>query len=167
MTKITLQALYKKNIEIKENRSPTVARRVRRTASIDDDAKRSLHRARESAGRLSSSARYRGTDPCKTFEHEYCKFKVNPLLFLQPVKLTEKRSDVIKPRRRGSIILSFKADFRKTIMNLLSNNMHKSGYVQLTVDMRMILLDIVLYGRPEDWELARPYLINCEWPKNN
>jgi len=28
-----------------------------------------------------------------TFEHEYCEFKVNPFLCLQPVKLTEKRSD--------------------------------------------------------------------------
>jgi len=39
----------------RNDRSPTVARRVRRTASIDDEAERSLYRARESAGRLSSS----------------------------------------------------------------------------------------------------------------
>jgi len=31
-----------------------------------------------------------------TFEHEYCAFKGIPFLCLQPVKLTEKRSDVIK-----------------------------------------------------------------------
>jgi len=41
-------------------RPPTVVRRVRRTTSIDDDAERSLHRARESAGRLSWPARYGG-----------------------------------------------------------------------------------------------------------
>jgi len=102
MTKITSQALYNKNIEIKEkkkknkwvfrrflktrresdlmtccgrlfhirdaatgnDRSPTVVRRVRRTTSINDDAERSLHRARESAGRLSSSARFEDADPC-------------------------------------------------------------------------------------------------------
>jgi len=34
------------------------------STSIDNDAKRSLHRARESAGWLSSSARYGGADPC-------------------------------------------------------------------------------------------------------
>jgi len=79
------------------DRSPTVVRRVRWTTSIDDEAERSLHRARESAGRLSSSAfdevwRRR---PVYTFEHEYCEFEVNPFLCLQPVKLTEERSDVI------------------------------------------------------------------------
>jgi len=42
--------------------SPTVVRRVRRMTSIDDDAERSLHRAWELAGRLSSSARYGGAD---------------------------------------------------------------------------------------------------------
>jgi len=46
------------------DRSSTVVRRVRRTTSIDDDAERSLHRARESAGRISSSARYGGAGPC-------------------------------------------------------------------------------------------------------
>jgi len=35
-----------------------------KTTIIDDDAERSLHHARESAGRLSSSARYGGPDPC-------------------------------------------------------------------------------------------------------
>jgi len=46
------------------DRSPTVVRRVRRTTSIDDDdTERSLHRARESAVRLSSSARYGIADP--------------------------------------------------------------------------------------------------------
>jgi len=38
--------------------------------------------------------------PVYTFEHEYCEFEVNPFLCLQPVKLTEERSDAIKPRRR-------------------------------------------------------------------
>jgi len=79
------------------DRLPTVVRRVRRTTSIDDDAERSLHRARESAGRLSSTTRYGGADPW-TFEHEYSEFKVNLFLCLQPGKLMEKRSDVIKPR---------------------------------------------------------------------
>jgi len=49
---------------IGNDRSPTVVRRVRRMTSIDDDAEQSLHRARETAGRLSSSARYGGADPC-------------------------------------------------------------------------------------------------------
>jgi len=49
------------------DRSPTVVWRVRRTTSIDDDAERSLHRATESAGRQSSSARYGGADPCTHF----------------------------------------------------------------------------------------------------
>jgi len=43
------------------DRSHTIVRRVRRMTSIDDDAKRSLHHARESAGRLRSSARYGGS----------------------------------------------------------------------------------------------------------
>jgi len=34
------------------------------TTSIDDDAKSSLHRARQSAGLLSSSAKFGGTDSC-------------------------------------------------------------------------------------------------------
>jgi len=45
--------------------SSTVVRRVRRTTGIDDDDERSLHRARESAGRLILSARYGSTDPCR------------------------------------------------------------------------------------------------------
>jgi len=36
------------------DRSPTVARRVRRTASIDDVAERSLHRARETIASTSN-----------------------------------------------------------------------------------------------------------------
>jgi len=85
------------------DRSPAVVRRVRRTTSIDDDVERSRHRARESAGRLSSSARYGGADRgIYTFEQNYCEFEMNPLLCLQPVKLTEKRSDVIKPRSTTS-----------------------------------------------------------------
>jgi len=41
----------------------TVVRRVRRTTIIDDNAEQSLHRAKESAERRSSSARYGGADP--------------------------------------------------------------------------------------------------------
>jgi len=48
----------------RNDRSPMVVSRVRQTTSIDDDAERSLHRTRESAGRLSSSASYGGADPC-------------------------------------------------------------------------------------------------------
>jgi len=55
---------HTRDVATGNDRSPTVVRRVRRTTSIDDDAKRSLHRAGESAGRLSSSARYGGADPC-------------------------------------------------------------------------------------------------------
>jgi len=46
------------------DRSPTVVGQVQQTTSIGDDAERSLHHTRESAGQLSSSARYEGADPC-------------------------------------------------------------------------------------------------------
>ena len=38
--------------------------------------------------------------PVNTFIHENSEFEVDPLFCLQPVKLTKKRSDVVKPRRR-------------------------------------------------------------------
>jgi len=44
------------------DQSPTVVWRVWWMTSIDDDAERSLHRARESAGRLSSSVWYGGIE---------------------------------------------------------------------------------------------------------
>jgi len=118
MTKVRSQALPKKRIQRRRyvktrreddvmwkivhthdaatgnDRSPTVVRRVRRMTSIDDDAERSLHWAWESAWRLSSSVRYGGDRGHIWTQISYCEFEINPFLCLQPVRLTEDRSDV-------------------------------------------------------------------------
>jgi len=65
----------KRDAATRNVRSPMVVRRVRRTTSIDDITERSLHRAWESAGRLSSLVRYGGTDPYTHFNTSNASLK--------------------------------------------------------------------------------------------
>jgi len=68
-------------------RSPMIVRRVRRTTSRADDAKRSLLWTWESAGWLKFGKLW-WRRPVDTFEQENCDFEINLFLCFQPVKLT-------------------------------------------------------------------------------